>query len=137
MASSVQDSRNYGGFPNKPRFVQGTQIFDIYAPLSEVLPVDSRNPQFIPGQTFQLSVAATAVAGNTTYTGVFNPALIANAPVNIQGFNTAANNGAFQVVSCNATTLVVNNAAGVLETHAGTVEYDCRTALNIPQNSRT
>lgn len=137
MASSVQDSRNYGGFPNVARLVQGTQIFDIFAPDSRVsVPVDCRVSQFIPGQTFQLSAAGTAAAGNTTYTGVFNPTLVANSPVNIQGFVTPANNGAFLVVSCTPTSLVVNNAVGVAETNVATVQYDCRVIGNIPQNSR-
>lgn len=137
MASSPQDCRNYGGFPNKSRFVQGSQIFDIVATDSRVsVPVDSRVSAFFPGDTFQLSAAALAVAGNTTYTGVFNQPLVANAPVNIQGFQNAVNNGLFAVVSCTATQLVVNNAAGVAETHAATVQYDDRAAGFIPQNSR-
>jgi len=38
MPSSVIDSRNYGNFPNKPRTVQGTAIYDINSPDSRVVP---------------------------------------------------------------------------------------------------
>jgi len=138
MASSPQDSRNYGTFPNRIHYVEGNQIFDITFPDSRAAgaPVDSRLSQFIPGQLFTLSACGLASGGNTTYTGVFNPTLITNAPVQIQGFANAVNNGSFAVVSCTPTSLVVNNAAGVAETHAGTAQYDNRLAANIPQNSR-
>lgn len=136
MASSVVDSRSYGIFPNSPRSIQGTLIFDVPAQPSITAPVDSRASGFVPGESNQISAAATAVAGNTTYTGVFNPPLIVNAPVTIGGFQTAANNGQFTVVSCNQTTLVVNNPNGAVETHVATVYSDCRVGQNAPPNSR-
>ena len=77
-----------------------------------------------PGTSFTLSAAANAVSGNTTYTGTFSPTIPINRPVVITGFSTSANNGTFQVVSCSATQLVVNNPNGVAESHAGSAKYN-------------
>jgi hypothetical protein len=140
MPSSVVDSRNSGdgNFPNDSRSVQGTVTYD-------TPDVDSRST---PG-IFEISSCGTAAAGNTAYTGVFTPALLpTGAHADIVGFNTAANNGSFAIVSCTGVTLTVANANGVAETPAGdatvTVDsrasgapVDCRTAANIPVNSRT
>lgn len=140
--SSVIDSRNYGTFPNHPRTVQGTAIYDIASPDSRVVPALT--------PSFAIASVAAAISGQTTYTGTFTPsALPVNSVVEIAGFVNAPNNGSFQVVSVNATTLVLANAAGVLETHAATVipsfpvdsrvagaPVDSRVAPNIPQNSR-
>jgi len=73
-----------------------------------------------------------------------------NSTAEVAGFVNAPNNGSFQVVSVNATTLVLVNAAGVAETHAATAIpffpvdsrtagplVDSRTAASVPQNSRT
>lgn len=70
---------------------------------------------------FSIASVAAAVAGNTTYTGVFDAlSFPAGATAIITSCTNVANNGSFVVVSCNATTLVVANAAGVLEsTSAG------------------
>src|SRR6266851_3577459 len=139
MPSSVIDSRVT---PNHPRTTQGTQIFDIG-------PLDSR---VVPALTpsFAITSCAAAVGGQTTYTGTFAPAsLPVNSTAEVAGFVNAPNNGSFQVVSVNATTLVLANAAGVLETHAATVvpyfpvdsrtsvPVDSRVAGAIPLNSRT
>lgn len=72
-------------------------------------------PQFGP---FFMSAAGTAAAGNTTYTGIFDPlSFPVGAVANITGFKVnAVNNGSFVVVSCSTTALVVVNAAGVAET---------------------
>lgn len=70
-------------------------------------------PQFGP---FSITSAANALGGNTAYTGTFDPySLPTGAPVVITGFPvaTAVNNGTFTVVTCTATTLTVNNPAGV------------------------
>jgi len=68
--------------------------------------------------SFVVSSAANAVGANTSYTGIFTPAAFpAGSQATILGFVTnAVNNGTFTVVSCNSTTLVVANAAGVAET---------------------
>jgi len=77
-----------------------------------------------PSTVFTLSAAANASAGNTSYTGTFSPVIPTSSTVVIAGFTNPANNGTFTVVSCNATTLVVNNPAGVAETHAGTATFN-------------
>lgn len=82
-----------------------------------------------------LSAAANASAGNTTYTGVFNPAVPVGISVTISGFSSSVNNGTFTVVSCSSTSLVVNNAAGTSETHTGVVTYvgQANTIVSITQ----
>jgi hypothetical protein len=139
--SSVIDSRT--PTPNHPRTVQGTAIYDI-------TPTDSR---VVPALTpsFTVTSCAAAVGGQTTYTGTFTPAALpVNSVAEVAGFINAPNNGSFQVVSVNATTLVLANANGVSETHAASVSpnvpvdsrvspnipVDSRVAPNIPQNSR-
>jgi hypothetical protein len=137
--SSVIDSRTT---PNHPRTAQGTAVYDI-------VPVDSRAvPALTP--SFAITSVANASGGQTAYTGTFTPAALpVNSIAEIVGFVNAPNNGAFQVVSCSATTLVLANANGVAETHAATVipnfpvdsrvggaPVDSRVAPNIPQNSR-
>jgi hypothetical protein len=77
-----------------------------------------------PNTADALTAAGNASAGNTTYTGTFPVSLLAGYPVNITGFVTSANNGLFTIVSCNSTTLVVNNPSGVAETHAGTATFN-------------
>jgi|SRR5579859_3708846 len=73
-----------------------------------------RAAQFGP---FLLSAASNAAAGNTTYTGVFDPiSFPVGATATISGFSNAVNNGSFVVVSCSAAALVVVNGSGVLET---------------------
>jgi hypothetical protein len=67
-----------------------------------------------------LTAASLASGGDTTYTGAFPTGVYnAGATTTITGFTNAGNNGAFTVVSCSPTALVVANAGGVAETHAG------------------
>jgi hypothetical protein len=139
--SSVIDSRTPN--PNHLRNVQGTAIYD-------VVPVDSRVPPALT-PSFTVTSCANASGGQTTYTGTFTPAALpVNSVAEVSGFVNAPNNGSFQIVSVNPTTLVLRNAAGVAETHAATVApsypvdsrvapnipVDSRIAPNIPQNSR-
>lgn len=72
-------------------------------------------PQFGP---FFITAAGNAAAGNTTYTGSFDPlSFPVGAKAIITGFVTnAVNNGMFTVVSCSLTSLVVANPAGIAET---------------------
>lgn len=71
-------------------------------------------PQFGP---FIVTASGNASAGNTAYTGIFDPySFPVGATATITGFVNAANNGNFTVVSCNTTTLVVANGAGVAQT---------------------
>ena len=73
------------------------------------------------GQSFTLSAVANASAGNTVYTGTALSTLVAGVSATIQGFVTGANNGTFTVVSSTSTTVTVNNASGVAETHAASL----------------
>jgi hypothetical protein len=71
----------------------------------------------VPFTANAVASAANALAGNTTYTGTFVASLfVAGQAALIGGFQTnLVNNGAFTIVSCNSTTLVVANPSGVAE----------------------
>lgn len=76
----------------------------------------------IPFQSFAITAAGNASAGNTSYTGTFTPSsFVAGQTALISGFVThTVNNGEFVIVSCTATTLILANSAGVAETIAAT-----------------
>ena len=68
-----------------------------------------------------ITSVANAIGPYTTYTGSFNTALFPpGTQVTISGFTKAPNNGVYQVVSVNLTTLIVENASGLTETAAAT-----------------
>jgi hypothetical protein len=90
----------------------------------QVCTVTGTSAALVPGTADSLTAASNASGGNTTYTGTFPVPFPAGSPVTISGFTNSANNGKFKVISCNATTLVANNSAGVAETHAGTATYN-------------
>ena len=72
---------------------------------------------FSPFSVYSVSSVANHSGANTTYTGVFDTSvLIAGSLVQFTGFITGANNGTFMIGTSGATTLVVNNGAGVAET---------------------
>jgi hypothetical protein len=139
MPSSPVDSRNStdGQFPDDSRLVQGAVLYDVPE-------VESRTAALF----FEISSCANASGGNTAYTGVFVAAsLPTNSYADIVGFLVnSANNGSFKIVSCTPTVLTVANPNGVAEvvdatvqvdSRAGGAPVDCRTAGNIPVNSRT
>lgn len=73
---------------------------------------------------YSLADANNASGGNTVYdaaAGSNLTTLQAGMSITITGFVTGANNGTFTVVSSTATSVTVNNAAGVAETHAATI----------------
>src|SRR5215469_6298070 len=71
-----------------------------------------------------LSAAASAAPdGTTAYTGVFSPTFSFNTFITITGFTNPQNNGNFIVVSNTGNQLVVNNASGVAEAHAGSATF--------------
>jgi hypothetical protein len=77
--------------------------------------------------TFTLSAVANASGGHTVYTGTFSsPSGSSNGFVGfkfvIAGFTHAANNGTFTCTASSATSITLNNAIGVVETHAGTAK---------------
>lgn len=70
-----------------------------------------------------LTVAANASGGQTVYTGTFAGGAsnaLAGQVFIVAGFGTAANNGTYLCTGSSLTTLTLNNAYGVSETHAGT-----------------
>jgi hypothetical protein len=70
-----------------------------------------------------LSAAANASGGTTVYTGTI-PGGGSNAYIGFQfvvaGFDKSANNGTFTCTASSTTTLTLNNAAGVSDSHGAT-----------------
>jgi len=109
-----------------PRFVFGTSqtgpgtITMTRSVVYKMNQVDPGGNLFAP---YTLSAAANASGGNTVYTGTNLQYLLPGSVVNIAGFTNSANNGTgFLVESCTTTTVTVNNSAGVVESHAATVQ---------------
>jgi hypothetical protein len=87
------------------------------------------------GDTLVLTQVATSVisarnqygvVGSATYTGTITGGAnngLANQAFTITGFTNAANNGTFIVLFSTATTLLLNNAFAVAETHAAFANY--------------
>ena len=68
-----------------------------------------------------ITSVATSVGPYTTYTGVFTTAYFpAGTKATISGFTNAGNNGVFDIVSVNSTTLVVVSQSGIAETATAT-----------------
>lgn len=90
--------------------------------------VDVKNNVY-PGS---LVLTQAAIVGSVvTYTGTITGGgsnAFAGMTVTIAGFVQAGNNGSFLVTASTVTTLVVTNAAGVNETHAGTANAQVGTA---------
>ena len=77
--------------------------------------------------TFTLTAVANASGGNTVYTGTFtSPRGASNGFEGfrfiITGFTHAANNGTFTCTASSTTSITLNNASGVAETHAAHAE---------------
>ena len=81
-----------------------------------------------------ITSAGNANAGNTTYTGTFDPySLPVGDKAVITGFITnAVNNGTFTIVSVTPTSLVIANAAGIAETPTGGAFVSDYSWLPIP-----
>jgi len=75
------------------------------------------------GNALTLTSAATATGGNTVYTGTIlggaSNGLVGQKFL-VAGFDNSANNGTFTVTASTATTLTLNNAAGVADTYGAT-----------------
>lgn len=82
--------------------------------------VGSLSGYTLGGTTIVLTSVANASGGSTVYTGAVGTpfAQFVGTSFTVQGFVTAANNGQFTCTAATATTLTLNNAAGVSETHA-------------------
>lgn len=76
-------------------------------------------PTFASLVLTQAAISGTTVTYTGTITGGGSNAYV-GATATIAGFVNAGNNGAFVVTASTTTTLVVTNAGGVNETHAGT-----------------
>ncbi len=80
---------------------------------------------------------ANASGGNTVYTGTIENGA-SNGAVGLSfivaGFTNGANNGTFQATASTATTLTLNNASGVAETHAATAVVATNFALTSVAN---
>jgi hypothetical protein len=91
------------------------------------------NPQ--RGDSFALTAVAASVisartsygvVGSAVYTGTITGGAnngLANQALTISGFTNASNNGTFTVLFSTATTILLNNAYAVAETHAATASY--------------
>lgn len=91
---------------------------------SQVFQFGTRGWQFPPSSKLTLSSVASASGGHTVYTGTITSGAsntYAGQPVVISGFTNAANNGTFTASASTATTVTVNNASGVAETHAASL----------------
>lgn len=72
--------------------------------------------------TFSITSVQAASGGQTTYIGTFDPTiLLVGQSALVANLKTPANNGSFQILSCNATTLVLANPNGAAETDPGLV----------------
>jgi len=73
--------------------------------------------------TLTLTAVANGGGGNTVYTGTITGgagnALVGDTVV-VAGFTHAADNGTFTCTASTATTITLNNANGIAQTHAGT-----------------
>ena len=115
-----------GGIPPADGYVTG----GVQSLSSDVFPAVDSNTILSATVVFTLTSVANASGGNTVYTGTITGGTpvasgAANAYVGvaftISGFtNGVANNGLFWCTASTATTLTLNNTAGVAETHAAT-----------------
>ena len=74
------------------------------------------------GGSYNVTAAANTSGGNTAYAGTFSPVPVSGSLVTIAGFVAhAGNNGTFAVQpSSSGSSLVLNNAAGIAESHVAT-----------------
>lgn len=137
--SATQDDREFFVFSDLQQGTNQPYTYDFNGNFNRLSQVGPGAPPGI-GQSSSsapLTAAADAVAGNTTYTGTFSPFIPVGISVTIGGFTNDANNGTFTVVSCDGTTLVVNNPGGVSETDPAVVTYagQANTIVSIKQQA--
>lgn len=80
-----------------------------------------------PGTQFTLSSVANTSGGTTVYTGTITGGgsnLYEGRFFTVAGFNNGANNGRFRCVASSTTSLTLQNASGVSESHAATATTD-------------
>lgn len=91
-----------------------------------------------PGVALTLTAAATASGGTTVYTGTITGGgsnALAGKVYVVAGFVTGANNGTLLCTASSATTLTLDNPAGVAETHAGTATEEGASAFTFVSKS--
>jgi uncharacterized protein YjdB len=84
---------------------------------------DAGSNPIAPGTALTLSAAANASSGTTVYTGTITGGgsnAFAGQTFVVAGFDLAANNGSFLCTASTTTTLTLQNASGVADTHAAT-----------------
>jgi hypothetical protein len=94
---------------------------------------DASGASWLGGTVFTLSAAGNASGGSTIYTGTITGGgsnAFAGYTFVVAGFTTSANNGEFLCTASNTTTLTLDNANGVSETHAGTATAEEITSGN-------
>jgi len=94
---------------------------------------DASGAHYTAGTAFVLSAAATSSGNTAVYTGTITGGgsnAFAGYTFVVAGFATAANNGEFICVASGTTTLTLENASAVSETHAGTATSEEETAGN-------
>jgi uncharacterized repeat protein (TIGR01451 family) len=87
---------------------------------------------------FNVTSVANAGGGDTVYTGTFTGGAgntLAGYTFVVSGFSNAANNGRFVSTASTATTLTLNNAAGVAQTGTATANLDGSMARGAPGNA--
>jgi uncharacterized repeat protein (TIGR01451 family) len=88
--------------------------------------------------TFNLTSVASAAGGDTVYTGTFTGGAgntLAGYIFVVDGFANSANNGRFISTASTATTLTLNNAAGVAQTGTATADLDGSMGRGAPANA--
>jgi uncharacterized repeat protein (TIGR01451 family) len=88
--------------------------------------------------TFNVTSVANAAGGKTVYTGTFTGGggnALSGYTFVIGGFANAANNGRFVSSASTATTITVNNTAGVAQTGTATASMDGSMARGAPANA--
>lgn len=89
--------------------------------------------------TFAITSVANHVVGQTTYTGTFRNGLAGSngsAMATITGFTNGANNGTFTIFGSTPTTLTLDNAGGIAETHAATATIPIQVVVDHGSNTR-
>jgi len=91
-----------------------------------------------PSGTFNLTSVANAAGGDTVYTGTFAGGAgntLAGYIFVVGGFANSANNGRFVSTASTATTLTLNNAAGVAQAGTATANLDGSMGRGAPGNA--
>lgn len=120
-APTVDSKANLPGYNNVILSISGTTYPTSFQLNPEI--VDAAGTPVELGTEFTLSAAANASGGTTEYTGTITGGgtnAFKGYTFVVAGFTTAANNGTFICTASSTTTLTLENADGVSESHAAT-----------------